>query len=169
LLEGHNAVGERVEIGHDVGRRHGPLRSGVDVHHPRAPTQRDDLRNPRRLLAREDIHREPETTEMSRDLAHVDVHPARLLASQRGQRTGVNGDDADALHAVSPAAARGRPRTPSNVIDAAHERRGAAPPRTTLWKCSIIARYGSTPPATISSICPSRRRSAIVESPGPGV
>src|SRR5262249_18408582 len=152
-----------------VGRRHGPLRSGVDVHHPRAPTQRDDLRNPRRLLAREDIHREPETTEMSRDLAHVDVHPARLLASQRGQRTGVNGDDADALQAGRAAGAGGRWTPRRSVTEGAPERPGPDPPRTTLWKCSIIARYGSTPPATISSICPSRRRSPIVESPGPGV
>ena len=139
LLEGHHAVGERVQVGDDLGRRHRSLRPGLDVNHSRARAERHDRRHARSLFTREHVDLEPQAPEVARDLPDVDVHPAGLFAPERGEGTRVDGDDADALHAAIPAAARRRSRTASKVMDAAHGLRDTVLRRTTVWKCSIIS------------------------------
>ena len=51
----------------------------------------------RRVLgAREDVHIHAHAAELSRRLAHVHVHPARLLAPEGGEGAGVDAEDGDA-------------------------------------------------------------------------
>ena len=146
-LERFHAVDERVEIGHDLGRGHRSLRTRLDVHDARARAERDDLGNARGLAPREHVDLEPEPTQVARDLADVHVHPAGLLAAERGEGTRVDGDEADPpgrrahrLAIAMPAASRRRSRTESSAMESAHERRGPVSPRTTAAKWSIIAR-----------------------------
>ena len=96
----------------------------------RAPwRERHDGGNAGRLAAREHVHRNPEPPQVAGDLADVDVHAARLLPPERGERARVHGDDGDALHATTargagtgarPAAARSRSTTARTAMASAH-------------------------------------------------
>jgi hypothetical protein len=60
------------------------------VHHPRARTQLDHPRDGGVLGAGEDVDVHAHPPELARDLPHVHVHAARLLAPERGQGAGVD-------------------------------------------------------------------------------
>src|SRR5436309_1205095 len=105
--------------------------TSLDVNDARTRTQADDRRNARGLAPGEDVDLESEPPQVARDLPDVHVHAAGLLAAERGEGARVDGDEPDSRHEASPAAARRRSRTVRSVIDAAHDRRGAASPRTT--------------------------------------
>jgi len=99
--KGHHAVGELVQVGHDLGRRHGSLRTSLDVNDARARTQGDDRRNARGLAPGEDVDLESEPPQVARDLPDVHVHPTGLLAAERGEGARVDGDEPDPLHATA--------------------------------------------------------------------
>ena len=97
--EALHLLDERVEVLGERGpRKGGRARRDVDdaSPHPRG----DDLRDRGVLAAGEDVHLEADPAQLPGQLADVDVHPARLLAAERGQRAGVQREQRDAAHAT---------------------------------------------------------------------
>ena len=78
------------------GPRDGPGRAGGDVDDPRARPEPHDLGDRRVLAPREDVDAETQAAERARHLAHVHVHPARLLAAERGEGARVDRENGDA-------------------------------------------------------------------------
>src|SRR2546421_8210592 len=70
----------------------------------RALAQTHDLRDGGILRAREDVDGGAHARELPRQLTHVDVHAARLLAAKRGERARVDAEHGDAKkrHAGPP-------------------------------------------------------------------
>src|SRR4029450_1588585 len=62
---------------------------------PAARAAPHHTRDRRILRAREDVDAHAHASELARHLADVDVHPARLLATEGGERTGVNAQHRD--------------------------------------------------------------------------
>ena len=96
-------LAELVDAGHELGQvlvhhlaRHRPLRPGREMDHPRVVAEGHDAADARILRAGEHVHLDAHPTQLARGLAHVHVHPARLLGAQRGQRAGVDGQHRDA-------------------------------------------------------------------------
>ena len=103
------AAHEVVEVVDDALARHRGLGAGRQVDHPHARGERDHPRDRGVLGAREHVHQDAHAAELARELADVDVHPARLLAAERGQRAGVHAEHRDAeIHGDSGGAMRTR-------------------------------------------------------------
>src|SRR5881397_3123061 len=68
----------------------------------RARAEGDDARDRRVLRAREHVHLDAHPTELAGELADVDVHPARLLAPERGERTRVDREHRDPERGAPP-------------------------------------------------------------------
>ena len=60
-----------------------------------ASTNMQDMRNMIILRTRENIYVNAHLAQLTRQLADIDVHPARILAAQRRERTGVIGKHCD--------------------------------------------------------------------------
>jgi hypothetical protein len=90
-----DAVDELVQVLVDADAGHWRFVSRRQMDDTGALTERHHTRNRRVLRAREDVDRHPHASELARDLAHVHVHPARFLAAQSGQRTGVHAEHRD--------------------------------------------------------------------------
>ena len=97
-----DAVDELVEVIVDPLARDRRLRSRRQVHDARALAERHHAANRRILRAREHVDREPHPPELARELADVDVHAARFLAAERGERARVHAQHRDAqAHALA--------------------------------------------------------------------
>ncbi len=81
---------ELVEVGMNRLAGHRRLGARGQVHHAGAGTELDHPGDRRVLRPGEDVDVEPHAPELARDLPHVDVHPAGLLAAQGGEGTGVH-------------------------------------------------------------------------------
>ena len=128
--EGLHTVHELVEVLEHALARHGRLRAGRQVHDAHALGQRHDPRDRRVLRAREDVGLHAHARQLAGQLAHVHVHAARLLAAQRGQRTGVHAEHRDPqAHGCT----WGAPRWPPTPPDAR-----SAPGNP--WRSSMIRR-----------------------------
>ena len=133
-LERLHAVDESGELGHDVDRRHRPLRAGLDVHHRAPGPSGTTFGNAGSLAAREDVDVETQPTEVPRHFPDVDVHAARLLAAEGREGTGVHGDQSrSAADACSAARHRRRGGFAQALEDREQrDRVGAGPARRGL-------------------------------------
>ena len=102
-----DAVHEFLEVGVDALARHRRLRPRRQVDHARAVGQTHHARDGGVLRAREHVHGRAHARQLARELAHVDVHAARLLAAERGERARVHAEHRDPeAHAGGPITTR---------------------------------------------------------------
>ena len=103
-----DAFHELVEMLVHALARHGRLRPRRQVDHARPLGQTHDARNVGILRAREHVDHGAHARQLARELAHVHVHTARFLASERGKRTRVHAEhrDAQCSHAGGPIVTR---------------------------------------------------------------
>ena len=95
--EAPDAVDELGQVVVDLVLVVGALGAGrqVDDAHVVAEAGRDAL-DALVLRAREDVDRQAAVAQLARELAHVDVHAAGLLAAEGGEGTGVDAEHGDA-------------------------------------------------------------------------
>ena len=131
--ERFDAPAERLEVVGHRGPRHRAGGAGGHVDHSRAGPEPHHLRDPGILAPREHVDVEAEAPERARHLAHVDVHPARLLASERGERARVHGEHGES-RAARRTAGEGRRHGRSSVTR-----------RTSVGTAPKPYLYGSSP------------------------
>ena len=66
------------------------------------PLPAADARDGGVLRAGVDVHRDAAPRQLARQVAHVDVHAARFLAAQRGQRAGMDADHRNTFYHRQP-------------------------------------------------------------------
>ena len=98
-----NAASELGEVVEDVVLVDVSMRPRVEVHHACSWGVVDHVRDIRALSTGEDVAADAARAKRSTELAHVDVHAARLPAAERRQRAGVSAQDRDSQRHLFPA------------------------------------------------------------------
>jgi hypothetical protein len=92
---GFDPIGELVEMLPDPLARHRRFGAGGEMNDARARRQLDDAGNRGILRACEDVDADTHPRELAGHLADVNVHPARFLGAERGQRARVHAQHRD--------------------------------------------------------------------------